>query len=233
MNQQNKTYFKKPCSRCQKLFTPTGKYQKLCPDCRDQNHTSKEALKKKYFKTKEKLDTIRDNATLAKWRALSKGYKIGKKIWGSRFTRQRLAHDMEIPMTTLLRCLSLNRATPKSLKLMKEGKISASKLAMITCSKCKTFQDDIVDLVIKNDYSTHQIKSLKVNNLKDVGKEKLRLAVDKGFTRQSSAASGFQNWIEKGKLYLLLKRAALSDKKFEEIKLELKELNKRIDLYIS
>jgi len=74
----------------------------------------KETLKKKYFELKEELDNLRDDITLRRWKILSKAYKTGKKIWGQRFTRERLAHDMDTPVTTTLRCLSLDRANKRS-----------------------------------------------------------------------------------------------------------------------
>jgi len=86
-------------------------------------------------------------------------------------------------------------------------------------------------MIINDDLSTYQIKSLKVNNLKDVNKERHRLATESGYSRQSSAAENFQRWIERGKLFLLMKRNALTKTKYAQIKEELKELNKRIELY--
>lgn len=225
-----KEYFKRPCKKCSKIFTPTGKYQKLCPDCN--NSSSKERLKFQYFKSKEELDIIRHNTTLAKWKILSSAYKLGKKIWGARFTKQRLAFDMDVPQTTVLRCLALNRANKKSLRLLKANKISAFKLAMICQLKSITYHDEIVDLVIKDNLSTYKIKSLKINKLSDINKERHRLAVEIGYSRQSSAAENFQRWINRGKLFLILKEKALSKTKYIEIKKELKDLNKRINLYL-
>ena len=110
--QMNKTgLFKRPCIRCNELFRPTSKFQKICPDCNKSISRSKESMKKRYFNTKEELDLIRHNATLAKWKALSRAYKLGKKVWGRRFTRERLSLDMDVPYTTVQRCLSLDRAT--------------------------------------------------------------------------------------------------------------------------
>lgn len=225
-------YFKKLCARCDDPFTPTGKYQKLCDKCRDKNHKSKEYLKIKYFKTKETIDKISHNATLAKWKALAHGYQLGKRIWGSRFSKQILSEDMEMPMSTVLRCLSLDRANPKSIKLMEEGKISAFKLAMVCHSKSKTFQDEMVNMVIEDNLTTYQIKSLKINNVKDIGLEKLRLAVDKGFSRGSSAVRSLENWIERGQMILLIKKSAIKGDRLAHVKDKLKDLNKKIERYL-
>lgn len=225
-------YFKRPCIRCKNLFTPTGKFQKICDKC-NKGKGSRENLKKKYFKTKEQLDIIRSNETLAKWKALSHAYKLGKRIWGSHFTKQRLAYDMELPLTTTLRCLALDKANKRSWKLVEQGEISAFKLAMICQTKSITYQDEIVDLVIKNNYSTYQIKSLKINKLSDINKERHRLAIEKGYSRKDSAARNFKMWIDRGKLFLLLKKTALSEEKYNEIRKELKELNKKIERYLS
>lgn len=145
--------FKRPCIKCEKLFQPTGKFQRLCDDCR--NKPKKHQLERSYFNNKIELDKLRDNITLKKWKILSKAYKQGKKIWGSRFTRERLAIDMDTPYTTTLRCLSLDRANKRSWKLVKEEKLSVFKLAMICQSKSITYQDEIVDMVIEDNLSTY------------------------------------------------------------------------------
>lgn len=227
-----KQHLKRPCDRCEEYYTPTGKYQTLCLKC-NPGSNSKERLKQQYFKSKEQLDIIRSNETLSKWKVLSNAYKLGKRIWGTKFTRQRLAYDMDLPYTTTLRCLSLDKANRKTWRLIRANKISAFKVAQICQSKSKTFQDEIVDVVIKDNLSTYQIKTLKINNIKDVSKEKIRLAIEKGFSRKSSAAHSFELWIKKGKLLLLMKKSAMSDVKLESIKEELRGLNKRIERYIS
>lgn len=213
------------------MFIPTGKYQKICDNC-SIKPGSQIKLKVQYFKSKEELDIIRHNTTLVKWKILSNAYKIGKKIWKTKFTKQRLAYDMDISMTTVLRCLALDRANKKSLRLLKANKISAFKLAMICQLKSITYQDEIVDLVIKDNLSTYKIKSLKIDKLSDINKERHRLAVEIGYSRQSSAAENFQRWINRGKLFLILKEKALSKTKYIEIKEELKDLNRRIELYL-
>lgn len=223
--------FKRLCIKCNEEFRPTGKYQKLCLECKT-GPGSNNHLKERYFKCKEQLDIIRSNATLAKWKILSKAYKLGKQIYGRSFTRQRLAHDMDLPWTTTHRCLSLDKANAKTRKLINTGKISAFKVAMICQLKSLNYQDEIVGLVISQNYSTYQIKTLRVNNLKDINKERLRLAVEKGYSNQYSAADNFQRWIERGKMLLLLKEKALSKKKYTEIKEDLRGLNKRIERYI-
>ena len=139
---------------------------------------------------------------------------------------------MDMPFTTVQRCLSLDRANKKSWKAIEDGKITVFKLAMVCQLKSKTYQDEIVKMVIKEKYSTYQIKSLKVNNLKDINKERLRLAVEKGFTRQSSAARSFEQWIERGKLLLLMRESALTKAKYDKIKEGLRVLNKRIERYV-
>lgn len=225
--------FKRPCNRCGKSFDKIGKYQKICKDCNQSRNSAKLTLQTKYFKQKEKLDTIRDNATLSNWKILSEAYSIGKKIWGTKFTRVQLASDMEMPISTVLRCLSLDKATKKSIKLMKDGKISTFKLAMICQGKDRTYQDEIVKMVIDNNYSTYQIKSLHVKKLKDINLERLRLATEKGFARKDTAAAGFQNWISRGKLFLLVDKDNIPNNKINEIKKDLLVLNKKIESYIN
>ena len=88
---------------------------------------SKEQNKKQYFKQKILLDAIRDDVTLKRWKILSKAYKLGKSIWNSQFTKVKLAEDMNMPLTTVLRCLSLDKANKRTWKLIKEKKISVFK----------------------------------------------------------------------------------------------------------
>lgn len=226
-----RVYFRRPCIRCEEIFKPNGKGQRICDECNTQSG-NKGNLKKRYFKSKEELDIIRHNATLAKWKVLSNAYKLGKKIWGRNFTKQRLAFDMDMPMTTTLRCLALDKANSKSLRLLRAKKISAFKLAMICQLKSKTYQDEIVNMTIKDNLSTYKIKTLKINKLSDINKERHRLAIEEGYSRQSSAAENFQRWIERGKLFLILKEKALTKTKYVKIKKELKDLNEKIGRYI-
>jgi hypothetical protein len=191
----------------------------------------KEELKVKYFASKVELDKIRSDATLAKWKVLSKNYKLGKKIWGHHFTREKLAQDMEMPYTTCLRCLSLDKANANSWKKHKAGKISTFKLAMICHQKSINFQDELVDMVIKDNLSTYEISELRINIVEDINKERHKIAVQQGYSRKSSAAEQFQRWINRGKLFLLMKDKALTKTKQKEIKTQLKELNKRIEWY--
>ena len=191
-----------------------------------------EKKKQKYFKSKEELDEIRSNMTLLKWQVLSKAYKLGKEIWKSRFTVQQLAKDMDMPYTTVKRCLALDRATAKSWELLRKKKISAFKLAMICQLKSKTFQDDIVDIVIKDNLSTHQIKGLKINNIKDVNNWRQEKAVEKGYSRKDSAYVNFNRWISRGQTFLLMPLSAVGTKREKEILDKLKLLRAKLDRYI-
>jgi len=185
-----------------------------------------------YFANKKILDEIRDDITLKRWKILSTAYKQGKSIWGAHFTKVRLSNDMGVPVTTVLRCLSLDRCNPKTWRLIKAKKISCFKVAQICQSKNITYQDEVVEAVIKDDLSTYQISTLKVNNLKDVNKERLRLACKDGYSRKSSAYRNFNIWIERGRIYLLMKKDNLPKDKLPEIKQHLKNLDEMIKRYI-
>lgn len=189
-------------------------------------------LEKRYNIQKKLLDNLRSNATLEKWKILSKAYRLGKQIWGSSFTRERLAHDMDMPMTTVLRCLALDRANPRTLKLMKSGKITAFKVAQICYSKSKAFQDEIVDMVINGNISTYNIKTIKVNSLSDISKEKHRLACERGYSRAGSAYHNFNNWMIRGKLFMLMDQKHLPEKKLDELIRDLRKLQLMINIYL-
>jgi len=193
---------------------------------------NKELKKTKYFAQKELLNAILDDVTLKRWKVLSKAYKLGKEIWGFKFTRERLADDMDIPSTTVIRCLSLDRANKRTWDLIKQKKLSVFKAAQICMSKNRTYQDEVVDMTIEDNLSTYQIKSLKINSLKDVNKERQRIACEAGYSRKSSAYSNFQHWIERGKIFMAMNKKHLPKDKLPEIKTNLKELNVKIKEYI-
>ena len=235
---------KRPCEDCQEYYTPNTTSGKLCEDCLKKRRIKavaksnerfkdiKDGHKQEYFLNKSKLDELRSNVTLEKWKLLSINYKLGKKIWGASFTRERLAYDMDMPYTTVLRCLSLDKASEKSWEKVKSGKLSVFKLAMI-CSRNKLkYQDEIVDMVITSNLSTYKIKDLKVEQVSDISKEKHRLATEDGYSRKSSAYLHFSNWIERGDRFMKMKPTQLSEDKIDEIKNGLKILNKKINEYL-
>ena len=194
--------------------------------------TKKEELTKQYFNSKKKLETLRDNITLKRWEILSEEYKTGKKVWGKCFTRERLAYDMDIPMTTVLRCLSLDRANNRSWELVKQKKISVFKLAMICHSKNRAFQDEIVDMTIEENLSTYQITTIRAKDFEDINKERHRLACEKGYSRKDSAYTNFSNWTERGKLFLLMDKNYLPENKLGEVKTKLTKLKDDIKIYL-
>lgn len=185
-----------------------------------------------YFATKNELDAIRSDETLLKWEILSKAYKLGKEIWGRDFTIVRLSKDMALPYTTTKRCLALDNATPRSWELLRKKKISAYKLAMVCLLKNNDYQDEIVDIVIKDNISTSKIKGLKARNMQDVNKWRHTRAVEKGYSRQDSAYRNFKNWIDRGKVFMLMPLASVGVKNKGEMLEELKLLQLKIGRYI-
>lgn len=233
---RNTQLFHAPCHRCGNMFQKIGKDNKICDDCnitKKNNLKRKEKLKEEYFQKKEELNKIRDNATLENYKILDAAYTIGKKLWGTHFTIVRLAYDMDMPYTTVHRCLSLRKAHPISWALVKENKLSVFKLAMICSLKSKAYQDEIVKMVIEDNLSTCQIKGIKINNIEDVNKERHRLAIEKGYSRKDSAYTHFNHWMERGKIFLLMDVNKLPKNKIETIKQNLKGLNKNIKTYIN
>lgn len=193
----------------------------------------KEDLKEKYFASKEELDKIRSEETLLKWKILSTANKLGKEIWSHRFTVKRLSKDMGLPYTTTKRCLSLNKATKKSWKLLDKKKISAFKLAQICSTKNCKYQDEIVKIVIKDNIPTHKIKGLKFNNIKDVKEWKHKKAVEKGYSRKDSASLAFFNWVTRGRRMLLMPLSTYRQSKHEKILKDLIKLRGDIDKYLN
>ena len=188
--------------------------------------------KAQYNQLKKDMDKERSSETLKKYKILSEAYKIGKKIYGHSFSYATLAFDFELPYTTVKRVVALDRANRNTWKKINSGKISAFKVAQICSTKSITYQDEIVDLVIEKNYSTYQIKELKINSLKDVKKERLKLAVEKGFSRKDSAFCSFCVAIGRIEVLLQLRKKYLSKKKYPIIIEKLKKLDKQIKQFI-
>jgi len=135
---------------------------------------------------------------------------------------------MDMAYTTVRRCLALDKATPRSWKLVKEGKISAFKLAMVCSLKSNHYQDKTVDLVISSNLSTCKIKKLQINDIEDVNAERHRLAVEEGYSREDSAYRSLSGWIHRGERFLLMEAQQLSEKKRKELSKRLKKLGKKV-----
>ena len=192
----------------------------------------KNDLEKKYFASKEELDSIRHNETLLKWEVLSKANKLGKEIWGHKFTTAKLAEDMDLPYTTTKRCLSLDNATPKSWELLRTKKISAFKLAMICQLKSQLFQDETVAVVIKDNMSTYNLKAFNPRSIEDINKWRHKLAVKKGYSREDSAFRNINNWIERGKIFMLMDITTVGPKNKSKVIEQLKILQLKIKRYL-
>lgn len=194
--------------------------------------TEKEELTEKYFASKQELDQIRSDITLIKWSILSKAYKMGKKIWGPEFSVKKLSKDMDIPYTTVKRCLALDKANERSWQYVRSKELSAFKLAQILMTKNSAYQDELVDAVVKGELSTTQIKSLKINGMKDIKKLKHEKAVAEGYSRKDSAYVAMNNWLLRGERQLLMPISSYPKSKQEDVMKRLKKLKTMLNSYI-
>lgn len=192
------------------------------------DEAERERLKKKYELLKKQISKMNDDETLRKYEILSEAYSIGKKMYGQHYSYSTLAIDFETPYTTVKRVTSLDRATPKTWKLIKSGELSAFKAAQICATKDRTFQDEIVKIVIDNKLSTYQIKKLNIQKQEDLKKERLKIAVDKGFARADTAWISFRNTLDRMDILLLMDVETIPE--FHRINLikRLKSLESRI-----
>jgi hypothetical protein len=220
------------CTRCENPYMTPSQESKICIDCA-RNKGLKLRLKEKYNVIKIQLDNLRSEETLNKWKLLSEAYKIGKEIWGNEFSVKKLSEDMNLPYTTTKRCLSLDKATPKTWTLIRKGKISAFKAAQVCMTKNNKLQDETIDLIVKENYSTCKIKSWNIQSKEDLVFLRQQKAVEDGFSRKESAYRSLHNWIEKGKLLLLIKKEYFSENKLNELKKELQNLNRKIENFIA
>jgi hypothetical protein len=219
------------CDKCHNPYKSPSRMSKICIDCA-RNKGLKLRLKDKYDIIKIQLDNLRSEETINKWKLLSEAYKIGKEIWGNEFSVKKLSEDMNLPYTTTKRCLSLDKATPKTWTLIRKGKISAFKAAQVCMTKNNKLQDETIDLIVKENYSTCKIKSWNIQSKEDLVFLRQQKAVEDGFSRKESAYRSLHNWIEKGKLLLLIKKEYLSENKLAELKKELLSIKNRIERFI-
>jgi len=185
-----------------------------------------------YFKNKGELDAINSDITLLKWEILSRANKQGKEIWGKSFTTFRLSKDMGVPLTTVKRCLALDKATSKTWSFIRQKKVSAFKAAMVCQLKSNVFQDDIINVVIKDNLSTYQIKSFKPKNINDVNKWRHQKAIEKGYSRQDVAFRYFNSWISRGSVFLLMPISSVGPNKKKQILDSLKLLHTKLGIYL-
>lgn len=194
---------------------------------------SKETLILAYNKLKEELDKERNSETLRKYKILSKAYDLGIEIYGrDKFSVNRLSLDFDLPYTTTKRILALRKANKRTWKLIKDKKITSFKVAMCLMRKNTLYQDEIIDMVMKDNLSTFQIRSLKVKNLQDIKKERLKVAVERGFYRNDVACNSFLYTLERLEELLKLKRENLPKSKIPVIIKKLKDIQSKINDFI-
>jgi len=193
----------------------------------------KELLLKKFKKLKKNFESELHSETLRKFKILSEAYKLGKQIYGrSNFSIFRLSYEFEVPYSTAKRILSLEKANKNTWKKIKEKKITSFKASMILLKKKNHYQDEMIDMVIKDNLSTYQIRSLNIENLQDIKKERLRIAVENGFARSTTAYISFYNTLSRMNELLSLGLGYLPKNKLPELKDKLLELPPKIKEYV-
>lgn len=194
------------------------------------NKDPKKLLVEEYKKLQKEFIKIDDDETTKKWKILSKAYKLGKDIYGQDFSVVKLSLHFDIPYTTCKRVLSLDKANERTWEMIKNGEISAFKVAQICMSKNIKYQDQIVDLVIANNLSTVDIKKLKITeNGLDVKTARLENAVKKGYSRQSSAFKGIKDTTLRMIRLLDIKKKDIPESKITEVIGMLDELQIKIN----
>jgi len=199
---------------------------------------------KRYYELKKKMDLLRDNLTIKKYKILSEAYLIGKKELKGFFSIKILSEDFELPITTCKRILSLRKANrntwkkmgldPKTFKKVGEPKISAFKAAMVLLRRDTFFQDEMIDLVIEKNYTTYDIKNMprKFKSLDGLRKERLKAAVKKGFARRSTAYNSFSLILDRLDQMLLLKIEHIPEDKRGELIEKIRGVIKRMIRYV-
>lgn len=192
----------------------------------------KKTLEEEYFNLKVEYEKCEDSITLKRFKILDAAFKIGKKVYGTRFSLYRLAWDFEIPYTTIKRILSLRKANVNTWNLIKEGKISAAKAAFTLASKSTTYQDFIFEMIIKNNLSYPGIKKMKVNEYKDMKKTRTQIAVDKGFCRDRQATASLLSSVRRLDILLALEEKHILPSRKALVIRNLKILSVKINEFI-
>jgi len=204
----------------------------------------KQVNSKRYYELKRQMDLLRSNITLKKYKILSEAYSIGKKELKSFFTIQILSEDFELPLTTCKRILSLKKANkntwekigidPLTFKKVGKPKISAFKAAMVLLRRDTFFQDEMIDLVIEKNYTTYDIRNMprKFKSLEELKKERLKVAVEKGFARKSTAYRSFSLILDRLDQMLLLRIEHISEDKRGELIKKIRRVIKRMVRYV-
>ena len=186
----------------------------------------------RYEELKQQYQTQLGSETLKKFKILNEAFNIGKKLRGRSYTYVTLSIDFDIPYTTCKRVLALRKANKRNWKLIREGKISSFKVAMILLQKNVTYQDELIDLVIKENLSTYDIKNLKDGSLKEVNDNRLKLAVDQGFVRKQKAYESFKMYLGRVNELTLIDVDRLPKNKLSKLKNECNKTVKSINKFI-
>lgn len=203
-----------------------------------ENVDNKKSIKNEQLKAynglKKQFIIVDDNETIGKWKILSKAYKLGKDIYGQKFSVVKLSYDFDIPYTTCKRVLSLDKTNKRTWNLIHEGKISAFKVAQICMSRNIKYQDQLVDLIIKKRFSTTDIKNIRMTkDGLDVKTARLEKAVKEGYSRKSSAFKGLKDTVYRMIKLLDIPVDEFSETNFSEMISLLDELqvktNKKIE----
>jgi hypothetical protein len=193
------------------------------------NKSPRDILLKEYESLKKQFYKIDTDETLKKYYILSKAHKLGKKIYGAHYSIAAMAVHFDIPYETCRRIMSLERASKKIWKKINSGELSAFKAAQICLTINKDMREEIVDTVVKDNLSTYQIKRIDLPNKGKIKKERLKISVEKGFSRQDSAYRSISDTIERMNILLESKKENFPENKIPELILKLKKLSNHIE----
>ena len=123
-------------------------------------------LIQEFFRLESEKDKYTNTRTWRQFIILKKAMEIGKRI-NSFYGIITLSNDFRISMKHCKRLLSLSNCTQRTKKLIREGKISANKVAIITFEKPLSMQKEIIDWAIFNkstNIEIHEYRTLNPNS---------------------------------------------------------------------
>jgi len=186
-----------------------------------------------YEELKKQVENTKSKFTIDLYKILEQAYRIGKKLYGVRkFGYPHLARDFNLSYSTVVRVMSLNRASFKTKQLIKQGKIGSHKVALILQRKSRHFQDEIVNTVIKYNLSTDEIMKMNTESSEEINREKERIARDFGFYQKANALRSWCGAFERMERALEISPKNLPNGKLKEVRKKAKKLKNKLEEYL-
>lgn len=190
-------------------------------------------MKNRYDELIEEFNIITNTYALDYWKIIKEASDIGLEIFGVSFSQQKLAEDFGVGRKSIGRCLALANMNKRTEKLIKTGKISASRVVPILTNTNKEFQDEIIDKVLKEGITFEQIqRNLPIfSNVEEIKTWNFKNPVLKLNKNEHTINSHFLRKITDLSFLLTADTSNIEDK--DELIIRIKELQSQLDYFIN